>query len=301
VILFAFEAYKPIATMLANAIVRLEPGQFRVARFDNAELHLEAGTNVAGKQCAILGSIAPPDEQLLSFLLLAHTLKKEGASDVTAVLPYLGYTRHDKDKPGQSMATPWVGSLVKASACDRVLTVDVHSQKAAELYPVPVVSLSPAGLFAKALASHKLSDSTIVAPDEGAIKRCEEVRRAAGRVPERIPYFEKHRTETGIQHAGPIGGVGRRVVIVDDILDTGGTLISACELLEKAGVEEINVMVTHGLFTGTRWRNLYRLGVRRIFCTDSVPQPSAADAEGVVRLSIVPLMSGTLSTINKDG
>ena len=214
----------------------------------------------------------PPDEQLLSVLLLAHTLKKEDAKQVTAVLPYLGYARDDKDKPGQSLATAWVGSLIRASGCDRVITVDVHSEKTKQLFPVPLVSLCPAGIFAEAIARYGLADATIVAPDEGAISRCEAVRAAAG-MSSKTAYFEKHRTETGIIHAGPIGEVGRRAVIIDDILDTGGTLVSACEQLSRTGVEEIEVMVTHGLFTGTRWKDLYHLGVKRIFCTDSVPLP----------------------------
>jgi ribose-phosphate pyrophosphokinase len=151
VILLAFEPYTEIALALGNAVWRLRPGTFRVARFENGELHARVTTPVVGQHCVVLGSIAPPDEQFLSCLLLMHTLKKEGASQVSAVFPYLGYARHDKDQPGQSLATAWAGSLVKASGCDRLITVDVHSQEAKRLFPMPVVSLSPAGVFARAI------------------------------------------------------------------------------------------------------------------------------------------------------
>ena len=295
-ILFAFETYAAIATALRNSVRKLLPGRFHLARFDNGEVHVEVETRCAAEHCVVLGSIAPPDEQLLSILLLAHTLKKQGANKVTAVLPYLAYARHDKDKPGQSMATAWIGSLVKASGCDQVITVDVHSEKTKRLFPVPVVSLSPAALFADAIAEYGLTRATVVAPDEGAIGRCEAVRSNAGMASGKVSYFEKHRTETGIIHAGPIGEVGRQVVIVDDILDTGATLISACEKLSAAGVEEIDVMVTHGLFTGTKWKDLYRLGVKRIFCTDSVPLPAGVDADRIVRLSVVPVLVKDLLT-----
>ncbi len=298
-ILFAFETYAATAAVLRSAMGQLQLGQFQVARFENGELHLAVETPSTAEHCIVLGSIAPPDEQLLSTLLLAHTLKKEGASKVTAVLPYLGYARHDKDKPGQSMATAWVGSLIKASGCDRVITVDVHSAKAKRLFSVPVVSLSPAAVFAEAMTRYGLARATIVAPDEGAIDRCAAVRTAAGMAPGKLPYFEKRRTETGIIHTGLIGEVGSQVVIIDDILDTGGTLVSACEKLATAGVDEINVMVTHGLFTGTRWRELYRFGVKRIFCTDSVPLPVGVVGEGIVRLSIIPLLAKELFAIDK--
>jgi ribose-phosphate pyrophosphokinase len=301
VILFALEAYTATAAALQSVIGQLQPGRFQVARFENGELHVEVETRSTAEHCVVLGSIAPPDEQLLSTLLLAHTLQKEGASKITAVLPYLGYARHDKDKPGQSIATAWAGSLVKASGCDQLITVDVHSQETKRLFPVPVVSLSSAGVFAEAIARYGLTGAAVVAPDEGAIGRCEAVRTAAGMAPGKVPYFEKHRTETGIIHAGPIGEVGRQAVIVDDILDTGVTLVSACEKLSTARVDEIDVMVTHGLFTGTRWKDLYRLGVKRIFCTDSVPLPVGVDVERLVRLSVVPVLAKELLAINQKG
>ncbi len=297
-ILFAFKQYADMAVALENSIGRLQQGKFRITRFDNGELHAHVETPVSAEPCMVLGSIAPPDEQLLSALLLTHTLKKEGAGQVTAVFPYLGYARHDKDQPGQSLATAWAGSLVAASGCDRVITVDVHSEKTKQLFPVPVVSLSSAGVFAEAITRYGLADATIVAPDEGAIGRCEAIRTAAGMSGGKIPYFEKHRTDTGIIHSGPVGDVGRRAVIIDDILDTGGTLVSACEKLSKTGVEEIEIMVTHGLFTGMRWRDLYRLGVKRIFCTDSIPLPAGVEGS-IVRLSIIRLLATELRAIDE--
>ncbi len=298
-ILFAFEPYAELALALEDAVGQLRPGVFRVARFENGELHAHVMTPVVAQHCVVLGSIAPPDEQFLSSQLLMHTLKKEGASHVSAVFPYLGYARHDKDQPGQSLATAWAGSLVKASGCDRLITVDVHSEEAKRLFSVPVVSLSPAGVFAEAISRCYLTAATIVAPDEGAIGRCEAVQAAAGMSPNKIPYFKKHRTETGITQTGPIGDVGRQAVLIDDILDTGGTLVSACEKLSLAGVDEIHVMATHGLFTGVRWKDLYRFGVRRVFCTDSVPLPAGVDLQSIVRLSITPLLAQELPALDE--
>src|ERR1700675_5075989 len=103
-ILFAPSRYVPMETALTR-LPLIRGGQFTVARYDNGELHATVHTPVRGQRCVVLASIAPPDEELLSALLLAHTLKKEGAIAVTALLPYLAYSRQDKDKPGQSMAT----------------------------------------------------------------------------------------------------------------------------------------------------------------------------------------------------
>ena len=296
VVLFVCEPFRGIAATLWANFVNLKSGIFTVNRYENGEIHLDVQIPVNNQHCLILGSVSPPDAQLLSTLLLAHSLKKDGARKVTLVLPYLAYARHDKDKLGQSMATAWIGSIFEASGCDDVICVDLHSKTAKQLFPIPLISISSAGVFAEAMKTHGLCGATIVAPDEGAIARCEAVKMAAGMPPGEIPYFEKHRTETGIVHTGPIGPVGSRAVIIDDILDTGITLISACEMLARSGVKEISVMVTHGLFTGDRWNRLWQIGVERIFCTDSVPRPANTDIDRIVTLSIVPLLESMLAS-----
>jgi ribose-phosphate pyrophosphokinase len=111
------------------------------------------------------------------------------------------------------------------------------------------------------------------------------------------PYFEKTRTERGVVHRGPIGNVGSRVVIIDDILDTGGTLISACEKLIAAKVEDIYVLVTHGLFTRSDWKRLRALNVRKVFCTDTVPVHRKFEAMDVSVLSVVPILREGLSSL----
>ncbi len=231
---------------------------------------MRIGEQVAGRACAVWGSLAPPDEQLVSVLALAHTLVREGAQRVVALLPYLGYARQDQAERGQSLGAAWAGDLLRAVGVERVLTLDVHSRRAAACFPMRVDSLSPAPLFADVLMQRGLTDVSVVAPDEGALERSDAVIRAAGiRAP--LAHLRKRRDATGVTHNSLVGEISSRVAIVDDILDTGGTLISACAALRRAGAQEIYVFVTHGLFTGERWRELPALGVRRIFTTDSIP------------------------------
>ena len=297
-LLFSFSAYEDIAQQL-RAVASVQVGRFTVGRYDNRELHASIEGPVSGEHCLILGTIAPPDECLLSVTLLAKTLKKEGAGKITAVFPYLAYSRQDKDKPGESLGTAWIGALLKSSGIDQVLTVDVHSERDKQLFPIPLISLSTAPLFADAVKKYRLTDATIVAPDNGAIRRCEDVKRAAGMPMGETPYFEKKRTEKGIIHHGPVGKVGAKVVFVDDMIDTGGTLVSACEKLRSAGVEEIHIMVSHGLFTESSWTQLWSLGVKRIFCTDTVPLRLGIEAANIAVLSVVPLIRERLSWLDK--
>lgn len=297
-ILFTFPNYEHISGEL-ESIPSLKMGQFRITRYHNGELHGHLQGQISSGHCIILGSIAPPDNRLLSLLLLAHTLRKERAAKITAVLPYLAYCREDKVKPGESLATAWVGSLLKSSGIDEILTIDVHSERDKQLFPIPLISLSTADLFATVIRENHLGDATIVAPDYGAILRCSAVKSASGLTGGDIPYFVKERTAQGIIHQGPIGRVGARVIIVDDMLDTGGTLLSACEKLQEARVKEIYIMVSHGLFTGTNWTKLWSLGVRRIFCTDTVPIHAGIDATRISVLKAGPLLREKLLSIGE--
>lgn len=284
----------PCTAGLAAALASqagLREGEAVVGRFSNGELHARIETPVAGEDCVLLGAVAPPDEHLLATLLVAHTLLTEGARTIRALLPYLGYARHDKREPGKSLGTAWLGRLLHASGVQEVVTVDVHSRRVHDLFPIPVHSLSPAPLLAAELRRRGLEDVSVVAPDEGAVERCEAVRAAAG-VSRPLAWLGKMRTQRGIVHTAMHGAVGPHAIIVDDILDTGGTLVSACETLGRAGVRDICVMVTHGLFTGPAWRRLWSLGVSRIYCTDTTPRPPAGDP--ITVLSVAPLLAAHL-------
>ncbi|MBI2909581.1 MAG: ribose-phosphate pyrophosphokinase [Chloroflexi bacterium] len=265
---------------------RVDLGSFRPARFPNQEMYVTLGASVTGEDCCCLASIAPPDERLLKTLLLADTLKKEGARRVIAILPYMAYTRQDKRVTGKSLATATVGQLLQAAGIDEVITVDLHSPAAGELFPIPVTSLSPAPVFARTVLDLSLQFATFVAPDEGALGRCRDVMSAAG-AGGTLAYLKKERRARGIAHLSLHGDVTQKAVIIDDILDTGGTLISACRQLRLSGARHIHVMVTHGLFTGTAWQQLWHLGVRRIYCTDTTPKPKGISRR-IVRLSVIP-------------
>jgi len=280
-LLFCLSSHTSLLGDALDGDSRCEVAECEPSRFANGEVYLRLDRPAAGRPCGVFGSLAPPDEQMLSVLLLAHTLKREEARCVIAVLPYLGYARQDRAEPGQSLGLEWAGDLLRAAGVDHVVTLDVHSDEATRL-AVPLSSVSPAALFGEVLARTGVQDMTVVAPDEGARERCERVRRAAG-VAAPVAYLRKRRDAHGVAHSSLIGKATPRVAIVDDILDTGATLVSACRELRLEGVAEIVVLASHGVFTGERWRELSALGVRRIYTTDSIPS-AAARADGFVEI-----------------
>jgi len=262
-----------------------------VRRFPNGEVHTGLRDSVEGCSCVVVGSISPPVGNLERLTLVAHTLRRAGAARVTALMPYLAYARQDRAARSESLGLEWAGELLRASGVDEIVCVDAHSGRAAEVLGLALTSLSPAELIADALPDAWRSGVTFVAPDEGAVDRCSAVARAAG-VDRPVVWARKRRTLTGVEHLGLVGSPASRAVVVDDILDTGDTLVSCCRQLHDAGVARIGVVATHGLFTGNRWRALFSRGVREIWVTDTVLSRRRPVQAHVV--SVAPLLTAVL-------
>jgi ribose-phosphate pyrophosphokinase len=273
--LFTFEPYSELAARLASILELRGIESFECGHFKNGELYIRLHSDVSGDPCLVLGSIAPPESNLVRFTLLCHTLAEAGADTVIALIPYLSYSRQDRRQPGFSLAAAWTGELLKASMVDDLLTLDLHSERVREFFPVRLTNLESASLFAPQFRDQLNAGWTLVAPDAGAVPRCQALARAAGAEP-LIAHFEKTRTESGVT-SSLAGSVTERAIVFDDILDTGETLVACCRGLRSAGVRRIRLAVTHGLFTGTAWHELWTLGVEDILATDSVLPSRAAD------------------------
>lgn len=274
--LFSFPSYEYLARDLRK-LPGWQRGNFSIGRYQNQELFILVKKPVRGQKCAILAETAPPDTNLLSLLLLAHTLKKEGAKEIIAIIPYLGYSRHDKKEPARDLATKWLGESLKNAGVSEVITIDAHSKLDEALFPIPLHSLPSAEILAKAISNFPLGKTTLLAPDEGAIDNCRAIRDALSKSDLAlakkidIAFFQKKRTRGRVMLSKLRGTVKERVVVVDDMLDMGETLLSVAKKLRQLGIRKITVLVSHGLFTGKKWRRLWSLGVQRIYCTNTYP------------------------------
>lgn len=287
---------------LAGSVAVLETTPPTIERFENGELEVRLDASVDGRGCFLLGTVAPPGDRLAELLLTADTLLRNGANSLHAVLPYLAYARQDRPNPNISLAAAWIGRLLANAGIADLTTIDIHSRAARELIGLPVTSLSPADLFGRALAGWASREAVVVAPDRGAHARADAVLAALG-LDRPLVRFGKERDAGGVTHTTVEGEVAPRAIVVDDILDTGGTLVSCCRKLRALGVEETAIAVTHGLFTGARWRELADLGVGAIHVTDSVPDVRArargaagGGASELVRVhSVGPLLAAAIT------
>lgn len=287
-LLLPLPGFEPLA-----ATSGLESAPPIVERFPNGELSIRLPGVVEGRDCILLGTAAAPADQLVSLLLAADSLVRHGVSSVRAVMPYLAYARQDRLEPGRSVAAGWLGSVLAASGVEDVVAIDVHSEAARGLISLPVTSLSPAPLFARELGGIVTSDTVVVAPDQGAIERSRALADRLG-VDRPVVWLEKERGPGGVTHGRLVGELCERAIVVDDILDTGGTLVSCCRELRARGVRETTIAVTHGLFTGWCWRGLAELEVRAIHVTDSVPSACRLASDLVRVHSVGPLLAEAL-------
>jgi ribose-phosphate pyrophosphokinase len=285
--------YQRFMQPLQSAYPYIVAGNCQVTRFSNGEMQALVHDDVNNQDCIIIGSVAPPDEQLLSLIMLVDALKHGGARSLRVFLPYLGYARQDKFKPGESGGIGLIGGLLRSAGVNEIITIDAHSALAQKLIGIPFKSLFASELFAPSIQAFGWKDMTVVAPDEGAIDRCQSMVEALGRT-HRLAYLVKHRFD-GIVHLELIGDVGKQVVIVDDVIDSGHTLISACRLLRNQGVEEIIIAVTHGLFTGEIWKQLFGLGVKQLLISDSCPEALRQMHPNIRVVSLNPLLPAVLS------
>lgn len=293
-LLFAGPANPALAGAVAAALgTSCAPCEFR--RFPDGEVSVRIDAPVRGRQVAIVQPTCPPvNDRLLELLAFADACRRASAALVTAVIPYFGYARSDRR---QGMRTPvmarLVADLLEASGVGQVVTVDVHAPQVDGFFRLPVDHRSAVPALCDALRERAADRPVIVAPDLGAAKLAAEYGRQLGLATAAVHKVRRSATE--VEHAGITGSVeGRRCIIVDDMITTGGTIVGAVAALRAAGATGgIAVAATHGVFTSGAVLRLAREGVEVVYVTDTVPLPAVTEAPVKV-VSVAPLLAEAL-------
>ncbi len=267
--LFAGRSNQPLAEKIA-ASIGLKLGTCEIQNFSDGEIWVKYNENIRGSDVFIIQSTNPPGDNLLELLIMVDAAKRASARKVTAVMPYFGYARQDrKDQPRVSITAKLIANLITVAGADRVITMDLHAPQIQGFFDIPVDHLYSSAVYTSFFLKKKIPKLTVVSPDVGGIKMA---RAFAKRLAGDLILIDKRRPRPNRAEVLNVIGKaeGRNILIVDDMIDTGGTFCSAVEALRQAGANEIYGACTHPLLSADASRRIDASSVSRVYVTDTI-------------------------------
>ena len=289
---------------LGEAIARslgVPLGRAHLARFSDGEVWFQIQDNVRGADVFVVQPTAPPvNENVMELLLMLDAFKRSSASRLTAVVPYYGYARQDrKDKPRVPISAKLVADLLSAAGSDRILTMDLHASQIQGFFDIPVDHLFAAPVIMDYVWSLELPDLTVVSPDAGGVERA---RAYAKRLEATLAIVDKRREQPNVAEVHHVIGEveGRTALIVDDIVDTAGTLTKVTEAIKKAGAREVLASSSHAVLSGNAIDRIAKSPVSKLIVTDSIPLAPEKRIDKIVVLSIADLLAKAIRNIHEE-
>ncbi len=283
-------ANRPLAEEIAQSL-EMPLSDATVSRFADGEIFVRLNENARGRDVFIVQPTPPPAENIMELLLLIDAAKRASAARVTAVMPYYGYARQDrKDQPRVAIGAKLLANLMVSAGAERVLGIDFHTHQLQGFFDVPVDHLYAAPVLTRYFQEKGLGEVVVVAPDVGAAKMA---RGFARRIDASFAIIDKRRPAHNVAEVlNIIGEVdGKRCIVVDDMIDTAGTMTSVIEALRERGAEEIYVAATHPLLSGPAVERLQGSPATEIIVTNTLHVPEGRRFEKLKVLSVARLLS----------
>ena len=304
----AFEDGKKLKIFTGNAnpalakeicdYLGLPLGEAFVGRFNNGEVQIMIDESVRGKDVFIIQPTSyPVNDNLMELMVMADALKRASARHITAVVPYYGYARQDRKTRGREPITAkLVANLMQTSGITRLVTIDLHAGQIQGFFDVPVDHLYGASILAKYINEKNLEDVIVVSPDLGGVTRARDL---ADRIGAPIAIIEKKRPEPGVAKVmNLIGDVkGKNCIIVDDIVDTAGSLVEGAKALKEFGAKSVMAAVTHAVLTDPASERIANSNIKELIVTNTMPLPENSKLDNVTQLSVAPLLGEAIMRI----
>ncbi len=300
----SFKIFSGSDCQLAERVASLlnkKLGEIELKRFSDNEIYVRIGENVRGIDTFVVqstDSLTLPD-RLLELLLIIDALKRASAKSIAAVIPYFGYSRQDKkDRSGEPISVSLISELLEAAGATRVVTIDIHSPQIQGMFNFPVDNLTAILILSSYFEKYNSEPLVVVSPDVGGVKRA---RMFAKRLNAPLAIIDKRRpapNKAKVMHV--IGDVDKKVaVIVDDMIDTGGTVSEAANALTKNGAKKVFVCATHGLFSGPALKRIENSALEKVVVTDTI-SPKRKNKK-IAYLSVAPLLAEAIKrTVNNQ-
>jgi ribose-phosphate pyrophosphokinase len=268
--IFTGRANRPLAEHIC-AEAHVELGKSEIQNFCDGEIWVKYSENIRGADVFIIQPTQPPSENLLELLILIDAARRSSADRVTAVIPYFGYARQDrKDQPRVAITAKLVANLLTTAGADRVITMDLHAAQIQGFFDIPMDHLYSSAIFTDYIRKMDISNLAVVSPDVGGIKMA---RSYAKRLGADLVVIDKRRPRPNeAETMNIIGDVeGKNILIVDDLIDTGGTFVNAIHALKQSGAKEVFGACTHPILSGSAIERLEQTELTQLWVTDSLP------------------------------
>ena len=298
--LFSGNANPPLAQEIAK-FLGVPLGEAEVSRFSDGEVFVQINENVRGTDVFILQPTCPPvNDTLMELLVMLDAFKRASAQRITAVLPYYGYARQDrKVQPRVPISAKLVADLITAAGAHRVLALDLHAGQIQGFFDIPVDHLFAAPPLIDYLEMKKLEDLVLVSPDAGGVERA---RAIAKRLKAGLAVIDKRRDRPGIavvMHL--IGDVrDKDVVVIDDMIDTAGTLAQAVDAIKREGARRILAAGVHAVLSGPAIARIESSALEEVVVTNTIPLPKEKQSGKIVVLSVAPLLGEAIRRIHEE-
>ena len=304
----AFEDGKKLKIFTGNAnpalakeicdYLGLPLGEAFVGRFNNGEVQIMIDESVRGKDVFIIQPTSyPVNDNLMELMVMADALKRASARHITAVVPYYGYARQDRKTRGREPITAkLVANLMQTAGITRLVTIDLHAGQIQGFFDVPVDHLFGASILAKYINEKNMEDVIVVSPDLGGVTRARDL---ADRIGAPSAIIEKKRPEPGVAKVmNLIGDVaGKNCIIIDDIVDTAGSLVEGAKALEEFGAKSVTAAVTHAVLTDPASERIANSNIKELIVTNTIPLPENCNLPNITQLSVAPLLGEAIMRI----
>lgn len=269
-----------------------------VTRFSDGEIRVQINENVRGADVFVIQSLTPPvNDHIMELLLILDALKRASAHRVTAVIPYFAYARQDrKDKPRVPISAKLLADIIQTAGADRVLTVDLHSAQIQGFFDCPVDNIYALPVIYEYLKSRNIEDLVIVSPDAGGVERARLLQnRLGGNL---AIIYKKRPAPNVVETLDVIGNVeGKNAVIIDDIIDTAGTIVAAANMLKEKGAKSVIAACTHPVFSGPAVERLKNSVIEEVIATNTIPL-EGKEFDKLTVLSVAELVGEAIKRIN---
>lgn len=299
-VLFSGNANRKLAQEIAEYLGR-PLGQAEVSQFSDGEVFVQINENVRGADVFVIQPTSPPvNHHLMELLIMIDALRRASAHRITAVIPYFGYARQDrKVQPRVPISSKLVADLITVSGANRVLAMDLHAGQIQGFFNIPVDHLYAAPVLLRYFQDREWDEGVVVAPDAGGVERA---RAFAKRLGTSLAFIDKRRegpNESKVMHI--VGEVkDRDVIIVDDMIDTGGTLVQAVTALREQGAGRIYASCTHPVLSGSAIERIESSGLEEVVVTNTIPLDERRSSKKVTVLSVASLLGEAIDRIHRE-